>query len=66
MKIATEWIEEPNRAEAMPVVETQPLPKIYYAGRGGYAIEHAGKFIPLTCAEVVVQHLKPYLGKKGN
>lgn len=73
MKLANDWIEEPKCVEAAGVVENQPLPKknqplpkIYYAGRGGYAIEHAGKFIPLTCAEAVVQHLKPYLGNKAD
>lgn len=42
------------------------LPKIFYAGKGGYAIEHEGKYIPLTNAEAVCQHLKPYLGKDGD
>ena len=70
MTLATAYSEEfntePKSVEGEAVVENQPLPKIYYAGRGGYAIEHGGKFIPLTCAEAVVQHLKPYLGKKGD
>jgi hypothetical protein len=66
MKLATEWIEEPKCMEGETVVATQSLPKIYYAGRGGYAIEHAGKFIPLTSESAVIQHLKPYLGKKGD
>ena len=66
MNLANEWSEEPKCVEAEVVVEKRPLPKIYYAGRGGYAIEHDGKFIPLTCATAVAQHLKPYLGKKGD
>lgn len=34
------------------------LPKIYYAGKGGYAIEHKGGFIPLTSETQVAQHLR--------
>jgi hypothetical protein len=37
-------------------VETM-IPAIYYAGRGGYAIEHKGSFIPLTTECQVKQHL---------
>jgi hypothetical protein len=37
-------------------VETT-IPAIYYAGRGGYAIEHNGGFIPLTTEAQVKQHL---------
>ena len=33
------------------------VPAIYYAGRGGYAIEHKGGFIPLTTECQVKQHL---------
>jgi hypothetical protein len=33
------------------------IPAIYYAGRGGYAIEHNGGFIPLTTECQVKQHL---------
>jgi len=34
------------------------LPAIYYAGKGGYAIEHNGGFIPLTAEGQVTQHLR--------
>lgn len=53
-----------DKVKTLPDPST--LPKIYYAGKGGYAIEHHGKYIPLTSAEAVVQHLKPYLGKGGD
>lgn len=33
------------------------LPPIYYAGKGGYAIEHKGGFIPLPNETQVKQHL---------
>lgn len=33
------------------------VPAIYYAGRGGYAIEHKGAFVPLTAESQVKQHL---------
>lgn len=33
------------------------LPPIYYAGKGGYAIEHKGGFIPLPSETQVKQHL---------
>ena len=66
MKIATEWSEEPKHMEAESVVKNQPLPKIYYCGRGGYAIEHSGKYIPLNSDSAVVQHMKQYHGRKGD
>jgi hypothetical protein len=33
------------------------LPKIYYSGKGGFAIEHEGAFIPLPSESQVRQHL---------
>lgn len=38
-------------------VEPGPIPAIYYAGRGGYAIAHNGGFIPLPNESQVSQHL---------
>jgi hypothetical protein len=55
MNLATEWSEESKCVEA--VVTHQLMPKIYYAGRVGYAIEHNGSFIPLTTESQVRQHL---------
>jgi hypothetical protein len=41
-------------AETMPL----PLPRIFYAGRGGYAIEHKGGYIPLPREGQVAAHLR--------
>lgn len=67
--IAKEHGYQPPASKAVKVKiipDPSSMPKIYYAGKGGYAIEHHGKYIPLTSAEAVNQHLKPYLGKNGD
>jgi hypothetical protein len=50
--------------ETLPAMSS--LPKIYYAGKGGYAIETHGKYIPLSSSDAVEEHLYPYLGPKGD
>ena len=67
--IAKEHGYRPPTSKAKKVktpLEPSSFPNIYYAGKGGYAIEHRGKYIPLTGADAVNQHLKPCLGQNGD
>jgi len=52
----TETVFEPQPAPAPP--EEPRAPAIYYAGKGGYALEHNGNFIPLPNEGQVAQHLR--------
>ena len=50
--------------EPMPAPPAPEIPMVYYAGRGGYAIESEGVYIPLS-ETAVGQHLRKAGVKKG-
>jgi hypothetical protein len=56
-KASSYWESPAMKKETHTFSVETTIPAIYYAGRGGYAIEHKGGFIPLTTECQVKQHL---------